>query len=70
MANKEGYITIAEAMAKYGHTRTWWDKQINDGGLVGYDIPGERATFLRQADVEVYLQPRPKAKRDDGDQVG
>lgn len=70
MASKEGYITIAEAIAMYGHTRTWWDKQINDGGLLAYDIPGERATFLRQTDVEAYLQPRPRTKRDEGEQVG
>ncbi len=65
MPSTDGYISIAEAMKRYGHARTWWDKQIDDGGLVAYDIPGERATFLRQTEVEAYLQPRPRAKTDD-----
>ncbi len=62
MGAKDGFITIDEAMQKYGHARNWWYKQISDGGLVAYDIPGERATFLREADVETYLQPRPRTK--------
>ena len=61
MPNTEGYISIADAMKRWGHARTWWDKQIDDGKLTAYDIPGERATFLRVDEVEAFLQAAPPA---------
>ena len=64
----EGYISVDQAVAQYGRSRAWWYRQISEGHLTSYDIPGYRETFLRTADVERHLQPKPKPR--DGESTG
>ncbi len=57
----DGYITIDEAVQKYGRSRAWWSQQIHDGALTAYDIPGMgRNTFLRLEEIEEHIKPRPR----------
>ena len=67
-----GYLTIEQAMERYGHGRGWWSQQIREGRLLAYDIPGEgRYTFLRVDEIEMYLQPKPRQQPTSGEsQVG
>jgi hypothetical protein len=64
----EGYINVDEAAAKYGRNRTWWYRQLAEGNITGYEIPGIRGTFLRTTEIEAFLQPRPKSGKD-GDET-
>ena len=60
----EGYITVDEASAQYARHRTWWYRQLAEGHIIGYAIPGIRGTFLRVAEIEEFLRPRPKTTKE------
>jgi hypothetical protein len=62
----EGFISIDEAVARFGRTRAWWYKQVADGLITGYDIPGYRGTYLRVEEAEAHIQPRPKPRHVEG----
>lgn len=58
----EGYTHIEDATARWGHHRTWWYDRVKEGDIPGFKFPGQRGTFLRDSDVETYLNtPQPKA---------
>lgn len=57
-----GYTHIEDATEKWGRYRSWWYTEVKEGRLVGYQLPGLRGTFLRDSDVETYINtPQPKA---------
>lgn len=57
----EGLISIEDAAEKYSRNRSWWYRQITEGKITGYEIPGLRGTYLRTEDVEALLRPRPRS---------
>lgn len=60
-----GYTHIEDAVEKWGKYRTWWYEQVREGRLTGYDIPGERGTFLRDEEAAPLAEPRPKGQQQD-----
>lgn len=69
MSVPDGYMTVEQVVQKYGRTKQWWYRQIGDT-ITGYTIPGLRGTFLREPEVEKFLQPRPKSRDDETDDDG
>ena len=60
-----GYTHIEEATATWGRYRNWWYAEVKEGRLTGYTFPGLRGTFLRDEEVEQYVNT-PDMKRRDG----
>jgi hypothetical protein len=67
MPNRSDLITLAEAIATYGHTSNWWYEQARAGHLTMYALPGDRNTYLSRSEVARYLNtPQPKHLKDAG----
>lgn len=52
-------ITLADAMATYGHTRGWWFERRDSGQLQAFYIPGDRKLYFSRKGIEAYLTPKP-----------
>ena len=67
MVTRDELMTLTEAMEQWGHARTWWYAQVEAGRLTFYDVPGDRNTWLRRAEVEAFLEPKPRPRPDTAD---
>ncbi len=67
MVTRDELMTLTEAMEQWGHARTWWYAQVEAGRLTFYDVPGDRNTWLRRAEVEAFLGPKPRPRPDTAD---
>jgi len=57
----QGYTHIEEAVEKWGRYRNWWYIEVREGRIIGYKLPGIKGTFLRDSDVETYINtPHPR----------
>ncbi len=66
MPATDGFLSIDEAVAKWGRSRAWWYGEVSSGRLTGYTIPGVKGTYLRVEDAEAHIKPRAKDVRDAG----
>ncbi len=61
----DGYTHIEDAVGKWGRYRNWWYTEVREGRLFGYTFPGLRGTWLKDEDVDQYVNT-PEMKRRDG----
>jgi predicted DNA-binding transcriptional regulator AlpA len=64
MAQQDEYITVQEAIAAFGRTKSWWYDRINDGDLTAYEVGADPVTRLSRKEIEQFLgaPPRPKGQ--------
>ena len=60
-----GYTHIEEATEKWGRYRSWWYIEVKEGRLIGYTFPGLRGTYLKDEDVEQYINSPEEKRRDE-----
>jgi hypothetical protein len=65
MPTREELLTLTEVVEQYGHARSWWYDQAKAGRLTFYKLPGDRNTYLSQAEVLAALEIRPKTRTDE-----
>ena len=55
-------IWVEEARFKYGHSRDWYMRRINDGRLRAVYLPGSIRVYLVREELERYLQEHTKER--------
>jgi hypothetical protein len=61
----DGYTRIEDAVERWGRYRNWWYTEVREGRLIGYTFPGLRGTYLRDEDVEKYVNTPEMKRRDE-----
>ncbi len=57
---EQDVIWVEEARFKYGHSRDWYMRRINDGRLRAVYLPGSIRVYLVREEIERYLQEHAK----------
>jgi hypothetical protein len=57
-------VKLADVVKQHRPSRSWWDKEIAQGRITAYKVPGDRGLYLSQSAVDELLQPRPHERRE------
>jgi hypothetical protein len=63
--NYDDYISVTEAAATYGTTKSFFYDAINAGDIRGFDLPGKRGTHMLRAELAQFMQPKEKKPKAD-----
>lgn len=58
-------IRITEVVKQYRPKRSWWNLQVSQSKILAYKVPGDRALYFSQADVERLTAPYPYVRGED-----
>lgn len=59
---------LSAVIKQHKPSRSWWDKQIAEGRLQAYKVPGERGLYVSESEVRAFMLPRPHERGSDGEE--
>lgn len=62
MPSMDDLIWIEDAAQAYNRSRTWLQKQVDEGRLSYAQIPGDRRVYLVRSELEALFHVQPKRK--------
>lgn len=59
----QGLIWITEAIVKYRHGRSWFNRRLESGQFHQVKWPGSIRIYLRKDEVDTYVTEHPEEQR-------